>query len=466
MLEKPSPRPPREINWGTVIQITVLPVAVSAGFFLPLIFLFFDAYNQHSDKKSGAADRQEKKAAFWAARGVGDDDVKPWEAYAAIKDGKRLYGVYCLSCHQAEGHGLAGMAPFIRNPDFLAMASDQFLRNTIIAGRPGTSMMSWAHLKREEKDNLIAYLRSAESTGHSVSIEVDSQRKHEGSAEAGKGLYATFCAACHGQNATGYAEGGSGPAIGNGGFLAVASDDFIFQTVKHGRRGTAMRSFMGAHGLANLAESEVGSIIAYLRSDREPVAIAPAAAGPDPKEGQMHFAANCAACHQLDGSGLPGIAPSIRNADFLAIADDHFIKETVRRGRVGTAMIQRPDLTEPVLDHIIAYLRSVPSSCAPKVTVDPSKQLAQLGDSNAGHDKFAVFCAACHGEAGKGYVVGGSGPAIGLPGFLDLASDDYIFQTLKHGRSGTAMRPFLGATGLANLAESDIHDIIAYLRKL
>ena len=81
-----------------------------------------------------------------------------------------------------------------------------------------------------------------------------------------------------------------------------------------------------------------------------------------------------------------------------------------------------------------------------------------------GHHKFALFCASCHGPGGEGYSAGGSGPGIGLAGFLDTASDDYIFQTVKYGRLGTAMKGFIGAEGLANLSEEDVGDIIAHLR--
>ena len=47
-----------------------------------------------------------------------------------------------------------------------------------------------------------------------------------------------------------------------------------------------------------------------------------------------------------------------------------------------------------------------------------------------------------------------------------MASDDYILQTLKRGRIGTAMRSFIGPRGLANLTEQEGKDIIAYLRSL
>ena len=88
------------------------------------------------------------------------------------------------------------------------------------------------------------------------------------------------------------------------------------------------------------------------------------------------------------------------------------------------------------------------------------------GDEEAGQGKFEVFCAACHGPKGEGYAAGGSGPGIGLPGFLKVASDDYIYQTLKHGRVGTPMKSFMGSEGVANLTDQDVYDITTYLRSL
>jgi cytochrome c oxidase cbb3-type subunit 3 len=127
-------------------------------------------------------------------------------------------------------------------------------------------------------------------------------------------------------------------------------------------------------------------------------------------------------------------------------------------------MLARPDLSDDAITGIIDYLRSVPGGDEKSIKLDPAKTYA--GDTSAGHTKFATYCAACHGPEGTGYAAGGSGPAIGLGGFLSLASDDYIFQTVKHGRVGTAMRPFIGPTGIANLSTSDVSDIISYLRTL
>jgi mono/diheme cytochrome c family protein len=408
------------------------------------------------------------KSAPIAAFSLSSNSIYRHNPANLIAEGKQSFDVLCVACHQADGVGKVGFAPNIRNRDFLALASDDFLYRTIAAGRPGTSMTPWAHLDQNEIAGLIAYLRSGEDKGANQRLSVDPKRKYPGDKVAGSESYQTYCSSCHGTTGTGYAAGGSGPGIGLPGFLVAASDDYIFQTVKHGRIGSPMRSFMGPEGLANLSPDEVANIIAYLRSGEiskvsEPVVAKKSA---DPERGAMHFTANCMACHQEGGTGKVGFAPSIRNRDFLAISSDEFIIDTVRKGRPGTAMVQRPDLSDEVLADIISYLRSIKVANIIKVEVDATKNHAESGDAEKGGVKYAAYCGSCHGEKGAGYVAGGSGPAIGLAGFLSTASDDYIFQTLKIGRIGTAMRPFIGAAGLANLSEQDAFDIIAYLRSL
>jgi len=183
----------------------------------------------------------------------------------------------------------------------------------------------------------------------------------------------------------------------------------------------------------------------------------------DPKNGEQHFNQHCSACHQIGGVGLPGLAPSIRNRDFLAIADDDFIRKTIALGRAGTPMVPRPDLKHNHVTEIIAYLRSIKVPNPPKLPADLSRE--SKGDIARGANHFQIYCASCHGPGGQGYSAGGAGPGIGLPSFLAAASDGYIYHTVKQGRAGTAMRSFNGADGLANLSDQDIDDIIVWLRR-
>jgi cytochrome c553 len=165
----------------------------------------------------------------------------------------------------------------------------------------------------------------------------------------------------------------------------------------------------------------------------------------------------------VGGEGKIGFAPSIRNRDFLALASDDFIRSTVHNGRSGTAMMPRPDLSEQVVDDIIAYLRDL--SVENRVDIDVDPALSFEGDASKGSEMYSRYCASCHGPNGEGYAIGVPGTGIGLPGFAN-ASDDYIFKTLKHGRIGTPMKSFIGARGLANLSNQDAYDIIAHLRTL
>ena len=422
------------------------------------VVAYISTFSISTDKSKPVA--QEVKETTIAAKSVQPDSTR----------GREVFEANCAACHQMDGTGTVGLAPSIRNRDFLAIASDEFIKKTVILGRPGTAMIARPDLT-EELDHVIAFLRSL-PVSNPVEIHVDPTKVYDGDPEAGKNKYAMYCASCHGPNGEGYSAGGSGPGIGLPGFLLLVSDDYIFQTVKHGRLGTPMRPFMGANGLANLTEDDVYDIIAHLRSLTPQTAgtsagtLPPEASSgpPNPHKGEEIFQANCAACHQQDGEGRVGLAPSIRNRDFLAIASDDFIKQTIREGRLGTAMVPRPDLAEADLDHIIAFLRSLPIANPVKISIDPHKKIS--GDDRAGQLKFAQYCASCHGSKGEGYGAGGSGPGIGLHGFLNVASDDYIFQTIKYGRTGTPMRSFIGPEGIANLEETDVNDIIAYLRSL
>ena len=57
------------------------------------------------------------------------------------KRGGTVYGVYCSSCHGADGRG--GRASSIVDDSYLGLVSDQGLRTTVIAGRPDLGAPDW-----------------------------------------------------------------------------------------------------------------------------------------------------------------------------------------------------------------------------------------------------------------------------------------------------------------------------------
>jgi mono/diheme cytochrome c family protein len=184
-------------------------------------------------------------------------------------DGATIFSAICVGCHGADGKGARypGIPPFpnIAGQDFLRLASDEFIIETIKQGRPGRKMPSWANeagLKPEEIARVVAYLRQL-GGDTAVTSDPNPKRWVKGNAAEGAKLFAANCSGCHGQKG----QGGEGPALNNKVLLSTAADRFFVETIGKGRRGTAMKGFLDpspAH--ATLTPAEIESIVSYIRS--------------------------------------------------------------------------------------------------------------------------------------------------------------------------------------------------------
>lgn len=178
-------------------------------------------------------------------------------------------------------------------------------------------------------------------------------------------------------------------------------------------------------------------------------------------KGKMFFAA-CGACHGTQGEGRQGIGPRLNSKTFLAAASDDFLMRTISKGRAGTTMIPWGASYQPdVIESIIAYIRSL--NPVPAATLNESPL---AGDVTRGQALYASICAACHGRTGAGYQETANGTGIGRAAFLNEVSNGYLRYIIKHGKSGTKMRPFdkKSKVAVANLTDQQIDDVIAYLR--
>ena len=182
---------------------------------------------------------------------------------AMIEQGGRLYAQSCAVCHQADAIGKPGFAPSLSNPEFLSTASDQFILSTMLDGRPGTGMPSFAFLGEEKGHAILAYLRSF-ATLPDRSASIDAEPKSRGNSHKGKQFFDLICSTCHGRKGNGYLAGGTGTAIGKGGTMNKVSDGFLRATIKKGRSNTRMLGFSGPDGLASLSDQEIDDIIVYL----------------------------------------------------------------------------------------------------------------------------------------------------------------------------------------------------------
>jgi mono/diheme cytochrome c family protein len=181
------------------------------------------------------------------------------------------------------------------------------------------------------------------------------------------------------------------------------------------------------------------------------------------EKGKAIFEENCVACHQQDGKGLPGTAPSLTNKEILRYASDRFFTATINEGRPDTPMPAFAEQLKPEdVQAVIAYLRSFATGPGQGPEIDAESPAK--GDIALGKLRFDQICSSCHGNDGEGYEAGGSGTAIAKSGLLSKASDGFLRATIREGRSNTPMHGFVGSAALANLTYAEVDGIISYLR--
>lgn len=209
------------------------------------------------------------------------------------KRGKALYVRYCIFCHGPEGDGRGESAPYL-NPkprDFTkavfkcrstpsgSLPLDSDLYDTISRGIHASGMPSWKPLLRQERADLIAYIKTfssafqEEKPGAPVAIPPEPSNSPE-SIKRGADLFQTMnCWQCHGKDGR-----GNGPSAAtltdNRGypitpfdftsgsrFKCGETDSDMFRDLVTGLDGTPMPSFATA-----MTAEQKWDVVHYIRS--------------------------------------------------------------------------------------------------------------------------------------------------------------------------------------------------------
>ncbi|MEN8202517.1 MAG: c-type cytochrome [Bacteroidota bacterium] len=369
------------------------------------------------------------------------------------------YALLCSGCHGKEGEGKSYKEyktgiPSIGNPDFARVASKDYLRFTLEKGRSLRQMGSW------EED--ISGLKSAELDSISVFLNQKGRGSFDdlpdfnrGKSSGGQHLYERYCQTCHGANG----KGEVALALNQEGFLSRADQGFIYKTMAIGRGNTAMPAW------PMLENNELADLVAYIRSwsSSSPSSRSLNLPGADVEEGALKYHFLCSRCHGEFGEGETG--PSIINEDFLEVASDRYLYETIARGREHTAMFgwaidvyNKEQLQIQDISNIIGFMRK--SSREPLSYVYQGRN---PGQSGPGAELFSKNCVECHGERGEGV----KGPALNNQEFLSAASNGFLMATITLGREGSEM-PSWGYVQdeYSRLTGKERQDLVAYLRTM
>lgn len=169
------------------------------------------------------------------------------------------------------------------------------------------------------------------------------------------------CTQCHGD--TGDGRIGTGPRLNSDSFLAAASDDFLFNTIKDGRAGSTMVSW----AKSGYSDRDIEDVIAYMRSWKEvgPAQLDESPLKGDIKAGEVVFTSICSACHGRTGAGYQETAngTGIGRRAFVNVASNGYLRYIIKHGKSGTQMksfttgVNVADLTPADIENVIAYLR-------------------------------------------------------------------------------------------------------------
>lgn len=227
--------------------------------------------------------------------------------------GKALYQRYCIFCHGQYGDGRGDSAPYLTpkprdftRANFICRSTpsgtlplDQDLYDTISRGVHASGMPSWKPLLRQDRVDLIAYIKTfssrfqEEKPGTPVAIPPEPPASPE-SIQRGAQLFQSLnCWACHGKEGRGNGPSAATLTDSQGGpiapfdftsgrqFKCGDTDATIFRDLMTGLDGTPMASFSDA-----LKPDQMWDVVHYIHSLSEKHGHLQSQAAVEPKQQQ------------------------------------------------------------------------------------------------------------------------------------------------------------------------------------
>jgi mono/diheme cytochrome c family protein len=178
---------------------------------------------------------------------------------------------------------------------------------------------------------------------------------------------------------------------------------------------------------------------------------------------------NCAGCH--GATGRLGAARPLNDPVYLAVAPTERMRQLIATGIPGTAqpafaLSAGGPLTDQQIDVVVQGITArwqrpdVLADYQPPPYAVSSGSAGSAANVDRGRAVFAVACARCHGQNGRG---GPKGGAVADPSYLALVSDQHLRTTVIAGRSDLGMPDWRLDGASAPLTPQQISDVVAWL---
>lgn len=202
-----------------------------------------------------------------------------------------LYGQNCAACHGTEGKN--GPAIPMNNPEYMALVTDDQIRNVTANGQAGTLMPAFATsagglLTDEQISVIVSGMRQRWGTPMPGLNPPPYAAHLTGDAAHGEQVYAAGCASCHGSGEAGVKPGKAGSVV-DPTFLALLSDQSLRTIIIAGRPDLGQPDWRGDIPGQPLSDQEITDVVAWISSHRAPVPgqAAPGSAAKNPGASEM-----------------------------------------------------------------------------------------------------------------------------------------------------------------------------------
>ena len=308
--------------------------------------------------------------------------------------------------------------------------------------------------QESDLDDLVTYLMSLRNEKIPARlVPPDRAREEYGLGRSfptsGRGVFVTFCSACHGSWGGGAeleALGLVTPMIGTRGVLSMVTPRYFQATIHRGRRGRFMPAWGPEDG--GLSEDEINAVVSYLFEQSSKIKPYASVRGPgDRKRGRQSYAKRCGHCHEPKGDQVRFGRDLLRRGALDAFTEEGLylaiMNGWVEEGMPSFAFLRRQEIRD-----LMAFLD-------PGARRDAGRKSQSDGlHSYIGQSAWRGRCAECHGDQGEG----GSGPMLNTVPYLAWADDGYLATRIRRHRS-----PKAKAT-IGTPSDEDLHAIIDYVR--
>jgi mono/diheme cytochrome c family protein len=203
-----------------------------------------------------------------------------WKSPADVTGFTQLYAQNCVACH-GDGNSIAGSIT-LKNPLYLAIVSEEKLRDVIANGVPGYNMPAFAQenggsLSDEQIDTIVKGLLAWKDASKLPAAPLPPYSAPLGDVAAGKAAFAQSCAACHGSDGTS-AKAGS---VVDRDYLNLVSNQYLRTVTIAGRPELGCPDFAHRTPGSPMSPAAISDITAWLVSQRvnefnKPITLAPA----------------------------------------------------------------------------------------------------------------------------------------------------------------------------------------------